>query len=153
MTWSPWLDVRVRAAAVVAVAAAALLLRTSLTALEPDEVVAAAPWTAPSLPASSPPTAPVDLDRLADLAPFGAPSPAPAQAVAAVTASPITLVGTIAGAEQPAAICRLGDLPPHILHAGDSLGGWRLLQVAPGRAVFIDAAARRHELRLNPAGN
>ena len=91
---------------------------------------------------------------MAELAPYGA---SRADAVAPISnaapAIPITLEGTIAGAEQPAAICRLGGTAARILHIGDTLGGWRLQQVAPGRAVFIDAASQRHELRLNSAGN
>jgi hypothetical protein len=65
----------------------------------------------------------------------------------------IVLVGTIIGVEQPAAACRLGDARARILHVGDTLGGWRLERVTPGRAVFIDAGGARHELRLSPLGN
>lgn len=92
---------------------------------------------------------------LLDRDPFGLYMEAPAVAESApyITTPAIRLVGTMLGVDQPAAICKLGDAPARILHLGDTLGGWRLQQVAPGRALFIDGNGARHELRLSPLGN
>lgn len=156
MTWSPWTDHRVRLAALFAVVSLGLAVRAAAFAVR-DVIVA------PSLPptvildsiASSPVADDVPLERLEALAPFSetrsaAPS-ATRQAVLPALA-PLVLVGTIAG-NEPSAVCRLGAGPARILHPGDTLGGWRLHQVMPGRAAFIDGAGVRHELRLSSLGN
>lgn len=155
MTWTPWRDWRVRAAACIAlafIAAAGYALGAALA----DHPVQAAPALEFSHDSMVPPAAPaVSRARLEALAPFdparssdGAPAPTDAG-----FAPSITLVGTVAGTEQPAAICRLNGADARILHLGDTIGGWRLQQVFPGRALFIDAAGTRHELRLSFVGN
>ena len=152
MTWTPWRDLRVRVAAGFAVLASAFAVYAAVGALAEPQVAPAPPLTFSvpaarrTLPARPP------LAQLAALAPFGV-----SESVATPTPNtsfvpPITLVGTLAGAESPAAICRIGTGTARILHLGDTLGGWRLQQVTPGRAVFVDGASARHELRLSPVG-
>lgn len=151
MIWAPWHDLRVRAAAGVTVLALALAVRAASTAFAEPRVAPAAPLiiTASAVARFAPPQTP--LAQLVALDPFGlaelAPDAAPSAAI-----PPIVLVGTFAGVGAPTAICRLGVSPARILHLGDTLGGWRLQQVSPGLAVFIDGAAVRHELRLSPVG-
>lgn len=155
MRWTPWQDWRVRAAACVAltgIAAAGYALGAALA----DHPVQAAPPLEFSRDSVAPPAAPaVPMARLEALAPFNAArSDAGAPAATDVGFTPsITLVGTVAGSVQPAAICRLNGADARILHVGDTLGGWRLQQVFPGRALFIDAAGARPELRLSFVGN
>lgn len=155
MMWTPWQDWRVRAAACVALAGIAAAGYALLAALA-DYPVQAAPPLEFSRDAVALPAAPaVSLARLEALAPF---SPArsdagPPAAMHVGFIPSITLIGTVAGSEQPAAICRLNGADARILHVGDTLGGWRLQHVVPGRALFIDAAGTRHELRLSFVGN
>jgi hypothetical protein len=156
MTWTPWSDLRVRAAAAFALVAVGLAARAGFVALGHDAVVPAAPMTSASPPiiaraAMAPRAA---LARLEALAPFGETQDGlPSAAPDIVTTLPIILVGTIAGADQPSAVCRLGPAAPRILHIGDTLGGWHLRQIAPGRVIFVDAAGHSHELRLTSPGN
>lgn len=154
MTWTPWHDRRVHAAAGVVLIGSALLLRSVIVALAEPAIEAALPLAFVTDTAAPPTVARAPIGQLAALAPFSASrTPAPANAPAiGEPPPPIALVGTLAGAADPAAICRLGAAPARILHVGESLGGWRLLQVAPGRVVFIDEAGVRHELRLSPVG-
>jgi len=98
-------------------------------------------------------------DRLIALAPFSALRTASASSAASSAnrvpdvASMLRLIGTVADGDQSFAVCRLGAARARMLHLGDTLGGWKLLQVAPGRAIFVDAARVRRELRLDPTGN
>lgn len=155
MMWTPWSDLRVRAAALFATAAIIVAIVSGAAALRTDDVTASPPLSAVPDAAQPPERRGSPAGALAELDPFGLSG---AGAMAAESAlilptPPIILVGTIIGADQPAAACRLGDAPARLLHVGDTLGGWRLQQVAPGRAVFIDADGARHELRLSPLGN
>lgn len=154
MKWTPWQDWRVCAAACVALAgitAAGYALGAALA----DHPVQAAASLEFSHDSVAPPTATtVSLARLEALAPFDpARSDAGAPAADVGFTPSLTLVGTVAGSEQPAAICRLNGADARILHIGDTIGGWRLQQVFPGRALFIGAAGARHELRLSFVGN
>ena len=155
MTWTTMMDWRVRGAAVFVLAASVLVVRATVVAFGETAAAAAPPLPALRLQPAVAPAAAVDIGRLADIAPFGASRVELAMTRADLAASfmPVSLVGTIAGADQPAAICRLGGAPARILHVGDTIGGLRLQLVAPARAVFIDGAAQRHELRLNSPGN
>lgn len=154
MIWTPWSDLRVRAAALCSTVAVVATVGAGIAALRSERV---------------PPAPPVDIVpgaaqavyrraagiSIAALDPFGLAYTAPPASETTPLAAPpsILLVGTIIGGDQPAAACRLGDAPARILHVGDTLGGWRLERVAPGRVVFIDAGGMRHELRLSPLGN
>jgi hypothetical protein len=148
----PWHDVRVRVAAGFALGAAALAVYAAAWALTEPRVAPSPPLpfgvpaTERTLPARPP------IAQLAALAPFGVSESTSAPATSAAFVPAITLVGTLAGADSPAAIFRLGTGMARILHPGDTLGGWRLQQVTPGRAVFVDGALARHELRLSPVG-
>jgi hypothetical protein len=156
MTWTPWSDVRVRAAAAFALVALGLAARAGFVALAHEGIVPAVPVTFVSTPiAARAVLAPrPSLARLEGLAPFGETQDGTPPAAPDITIGmPVTLIGTIAGSDQPAAVCRLGPGAPRILHVGDTLGGWRLRQVAPGRAVFIDATGHSHELRLTSPRN
>jgi len=156
MIWTPWSDARVRAAAGFGGLCAALTLAALVGASRDAADVASPPLQLPSATVPALTRSATSSDALAALAPFGPSRPASAssQSMAGDTAiPPITCVGTIAGSEQPAAICRLALASPRILHAGDTLGGWRLVSVAPGRVVFIDAASRRREFRLSSPGS
>lgn len=152
MMWSPWTDARVRLAALFALGAGLVALGGGLSALREDVLV-------PSAPRNSTPYAPsvvthaADPRRLAALDPFAESVASPETDAAAAVPPPIVLIGTIAGGSTPSAVCRLGIQTPRILHVGDTLGGWRLSHVTPGRAVFVDAAGASHELRLSPQGN
>lgn len=155
MRWTPWQDWRVRAAASVALAGITTAAYALGVALVDHPVHAAPPLVFARAAAARPATAAVSLTRLQALAPFSQTRSdvgASAATDAGVTPS-ITLVGTVVGNERPAAICRLQGADARILYVGDTLGGWRLQQVSPGRAQFIDAAGARHELRLSFAGN
>ena len=154
MIWSPWRETAVRGAAAVAAVAVIIAITSAAAAVRPARVAAASALALPSLPdtASAPRAQPA---RFAQLEPFSPrrglveePGVAPGEPAPA-----ITLIGTVLGGERAAAICRIGTAAPRILHAGDTLGGWRLVDVAPARAAFIDAAGVRHELRLSPPGN
>jgi hypothetical protein len=153
--WTPWGDLRVRAAALFAAVAVVAAIVSGAAAVRGSGVTPPPPVSsAPD--AGRQPVRRIDSARsLVALDPFGlsgAGEPATASAPVMPTPS-IVLVGTIIGVEQPAAACRLGDARARILHVGDTLGGWRLERVTPGRAVFIDAGGARHELRLSPLGN
>jgi len=154
MTWSPWRETAVRVAATLAAAAVIVAFASVAAAVRPARIAAASALTLPSLPdsVSAPRARPA---RFAHLEPFSPMRGTVEDADLSPTEPPpaITLIGTVLGGERPAAICRLGAAAPRILHAGDTLGGWRLVDVAPARAVFIDAAGVRHELRLSPPGN
>lgn len=155
MRWTPWQDWRVRAAAFVALTSIATAGYALGVALDDHPVRAAPPLVFSRVSAARPVTPAVSLARLEALAPFNQArfdAGASAATDAGVTPS-ITLVGTVVGSEQPAAICRLNGADARILFVGDTLGGWRLQQVFPGRALFIDAAGARHELRLSFVGN
>jgi hypothetical protein len=155
MTWTPWSEWRVRVAAGFTVVAVVAAIVSTVGVVRTDAVAPADPFTAAADGDAQLARRIAPAHSLTELDPFGtADAVATAMPSAAPTAPPdIVLVGTVLGADDPAAICRLGDARPRILHAGDTLGGWRLLQVTPGKAVFIDAAAVRHELRLSPLGN
>jgi hypothetical protein len=152
MTWTPWHELRVRVAAGFAIGATAIAIYAAAWALAEPRVEASpslsfsVPAATRTLPARPP------IAQLAALAPFGVLESAATPAASAALVPAITLVGTLAGADSPAAICRLGTGTARILHVGDTLGGWRLQQVTPGRAVFVDGALARHELRLSPVG-
>jgi hypothetical protein len=156
MTWTPWSDLRVRASAAFALVAIGLAARAGYFALSHDTIVPAPPmmYASPSIVARVALTPRTSLERIEALAPFGETQNGPsATAPDIATTVPIILIGTIAGADQPAAVCRLGLGDARILHVGDTLGGWRLRQVAPGRVVFVDAAGHSHELRLTSPRN
>lgn len=155
MNWTPWSDLRLRAAALFATVAIGAAIASGAAALREDVVAPAPPYGAAPAFAPQPAHVPAARASLEGLDPFGlADAASPVGDSAPPAAAPdIVLVGTIIGAEQPAAVCRLGDAPARILHVGDTLGGWRLAQVAPGQAVFIDAGGVRHKLRLSPLGN
>ncbi len=153
--WTPWSDRRVRVAALFATGAIVVAVVSAATAFRADDVMPAPPLGATPDTAQRPERRGTPVGAIVALDPFGL-SGAGATAIEPAPIVPvprIILVGTIIGVEQPAAACRLGDAPARILHVGDTLGGWRLTQVAPGRAVFIDAGGARHELRLSPLGN
>ena len=152
MTWTPWHDLRVRTAAVVAFLALAFAVRAATVALAEPQISPAPPLSIAIRGITRPAPTPAPLAQLVALAPFGISDAAPNAVTTVAAVPPITLVGTLAGAEAPAAICRLGASTARILHVGDTLGGWRLQQVNPGRAVFVDGAFVRHELRLSPVG-
>jgi hypothetical protein len=154
MTWSPWRDASVRVAAVFAAAASIIALTAVVAAFRPVHV-AAAPTLALSALADTASSPRPSSATFAFAEPFSPLRGAVGDDSAAPPELPpaIALIGTVIGGEQPAAICRLGAAAPRILHAGDTLGGWRLVEIAPARAVFIDAARVRHELRLSPPGN
>lgn len=157
MTWSPFGETRVRVALLFAVAGGALVVSEGSDALRYDAVVPAMP-ALPAVPGNAALAgSDVPLERLAALAPFSpdrrtTPEGEPADAAAAVPYA-IRLIGTVAGGDAPFAVCQLGAARTRMLHLGDTLGGWRLQQVAPGRATFIDAARTRHELRISSPGN
>jgi hypothetical protein len=157
MTWSPFGETRVRMALLFAVACSALLVREGNDALRYDAVVPAMP-ASPVMPRNAGlEGSDVPFDRLAALAPFSpdrrtTPEGEPADAAAAAPYA-IRLIGTVAGGDAPFAVCQLGAARTRMLHLGDTLGGWKLQQVAPGRATFIDAARARHELRISSPGN
>jgi len=152
--WSPWREPVVRLAAAFAAVAVIAALTSVAAVLRPVRVTAAPTLALPSLDESAPSLReqPAPWAHLAPFTPLrGTGGEGVTEPEAAMPT--ITLIGTVLGGEQPAAICRLGTAAPRILHAGDTLGGWRLVDVAPARAVFIDAARARHELRLSPPGN
>ena len=154
MTWTPWSDTRVRIAAVFATTAIAVIARTTVIVLRADVAAPATPLTltpGTAAPAAAPAS---PLGGLGALAPFdeSRTGPPAAAVVTVMPLVPLVLVGTIAGTVQPVAVCRQGTAPARILHVGDTLGGWRLLQVAQGSAVFSDAASLHHEIRLSPPG-
>lgn len=155
MMWTPWHDLRVRSAAIFAFVAVAVAVASGASALRDDAV-------APAAAASTAPVASLSAARRGATAaslvardPFGtADAGTPiARSAPDATEPLIVLVGTFIGVERPAAVCRLGAGAARIVYVGDSLGGWRLIQVAPARATFIDASGARHELRLSPLGN
>ena len=157
MTWSPFGERRVRVALLFVVAGSALFVREGSDALRPDAVVPAMPASPAALERPALAGGDVPLERLVALAPFSpdrrtTPEGEPADAAAAAPDA-IRLIGTVAGGDAPFAVCQLGASRTRMLHLGDTLGGWRLQQVAPGRATFIDAARARHELRISPPGN
>lgn len=157
MTWSPFGETPVRVALLFAVAGGALVVREGIEALRYDAVVPAMP-VSPALPGNAAlARSDVPLERLAALAPFSpdrrtTPEDEPPDAAAAAP-NTIRLIGTVAGGDAPFAVCQLGASRTRMLHLGDTLGGWKLQQVAPGRATFIDAARARHELRISSPGN
>ncbi len=155
MSWSPWHEWRVRGAALFAVAAAMLLLASAVMALRDHAESAAPPLAATAIDPMPVPTVASSLDRDAAARLFTpAQSSASAPAATADAAAPaVTLIGTIAGGDQPSAVCRLGAAGARLLHVGDTIGGWRLQRITPGRAVFIDGTARPHELRFTSPGN
>jgi hypothetical protein len=154
MTWTPWREVRVAAAAAFAAVAVVLLGAAVRSAFRNDPVDAGPPLEIRSSTESAARTPRFEPTRLSELNPFDASRAAPDEP--ASDPPPITpqvfLVGTVLGGVQPAAICRAGDELARILHLGDTISGWRLVEIAPARAVFIDAAGARHELRLLPPG-
>lgn len=155
MMWTPWSDLRVRAAALFATTAIVVAIASGVVALRTDDVTASPPLSAAPDTAQHPERRGFAAGALVALDPFGLSSAGATTTESALIppTPPMVLVGTIIGVDQPAAACRLGDAPARLLHVGDTLGGWRLQQVAPGRAVFIDAGGARHELRLSPLGN
>jgi hypothetical protein len=155
MMWTPWSELRVRAAALFATVAIMLAVVSAATAFRADDVMPTPPLGAAPDATQQPERRNVPVSALVALDPFGLSDPGAIATESApiVPPPPIILVGTIIGVEQPAAACRLGTAPVRILHVGDTLGGWRLAQVAPGRVVFIDAGGARQELRLSPLGN
>lgn len=153
MIWHPLMDVRVRLAAAFAssaflVAAGALRYAVRVPKVPPDPPVTWTTDTAAMVIRRDAPVALTALDPFGEIrtGAMNAPSNDSAPLV------PITLIGTIAGASQPTAVCRLGSQSPRLLHLGDTLGGWRLQQVAAGRVIFVDAAGAPHELRLSSLG-
>lgn len=155
MMWTPWHDLRVRSATIFAFVAVVVTVASGASAFRDDVVVPAPAAGAAPVASLSAAHRGAAGASLAALDPFGAADQdAPMAASAPDAAEPlIVLVGTFIGVEQPAAVCRLGAGAARILHVGDSLAGWRLIQVAPARATFIDANGARHELRLSPLGN
>lgn len=156
MRWLPWSDARVRGAASVAALCATLLGTATVQALRDPPIPQTPPLQLSGAVVAEPSRTTAPFDRLAALAPFSPNRAMPMLQPSAIddnVSAPLTCLGMIAGSDQASAICRLAGGTPRILHAGDTLGGWRLTQVAPGRAVFIDAASRRRELRLSPSGH
>ena len=157
MTWSPFGEWSVRAALLFALAASALVVREGNNALRYDAVVAAMPMSAMAPQRTGPAGREVPRERLVMLAPFSPERRATTEVATPAATSTVTdvirLIGTVAGGDAPFAVCRLGAARTRMLHLGDTLGGWRLQQVAPGRATFIDAARARHELRISSPGN
>jgi hypothetical protein len=152
--WRAW---RVRAAALFAGGAlvlAAATLQWAVRAVElPPSATLASPIASRDASRDAVPPSLVAPSHVVALDPF-----AEQRGIAPVreevpAAPPLALLGTIAGAEPPSAVCQLGRAAPRILHPGDTLGGWRLQQVWPGRALFIDADGARRELRLSPLGH
>ncbi len=160
MRWTPLRDGRVQFALVVALSGAALLVHDAWQALSRPDVP---PALGLPLRADQPAARAADrtpIDRLAALAPFsparreGTPAGAPLNGTAiADVPGVLRLLGTVTNGAESFAVCQLGAARPRMLHPGDTLGGWQLQQVAPGRATFVDAARTRHELRLTPTGN
>ena len=153
MTWSPWREPRVRAAAVFVAVAVLIATQAMITAMR-DDVVLPAPslrWTTDSMAVRAPRAAAVSF---ASLDPFGEDRATPVDASRSNSpaALPVTLVGTVAGVPHPTAVCSLGAQSPRILHVGDTLGGWRLQQVMAGRVIFVDANGAPRELRLSSLG-
>lgn len=153
MIWSPWIDGRVRLAAAAATLTVALAFNEARLALRHEFVMPAASAVAP-VRAGTVTTRwhePLSLSELFGVASARRATPAmiaPPPALAA-----LRLIGTVAGTDSPSAICVVGSEAPRLLQLGDTIGGWRLQHVAPAMAVFIDAAGRRHELRLSSSGN
>jgi hypothetical protein len=151
---------RVQGALLVAAVGVSLLLRDAWRALERDAVPPAISGLALRAPSGARRSDVVPMQRLVALAPF---SVARREGVPSGVQPPITamadapgvlrLIGTVADGDGSFAVCQLGAARPKMLHPGDTLGGWQLQHVAPGRATFVDAARTRHELRLTPTGN
>jgi hypothetical protein len=155
VTWSPWNELRVRAAALFAAVSIIAAGAAAAAVFRADDVTPAPPLRIAPDAAAPRERRETPVGALVALDPFGllGADVTATESAPVAPAPPIILVGTIIGIEQPAAACRLGDARARMLHVGDTLGGWRLVQVAPGRVVFIDAGGSRHELRLSPLGN
>lgn len=153
MTWTPWTESRVRLAALFVAVAVVIAARSAVVAVREDIVAPSAPLRVVAEPERTA-SAPAASGAFEQLDPFGTSRMSPSEASPAMVAppAPITLVGTVLGTQPLTAVCRMGSLPPRLLHVGDTLGGWRLQQITAGRVVFTDASGASHELRLSSVG-
>lgn len=159
MRWSPLRETRVQAAALLAVLGALVWASELWRAVAPVETAAAPSAVFAALEPSRRAGNATDVARLIALAPFAtdrtpdSPDHGARETAMADAPGALRLVGTVANGDASFAVCRLGAARPRIVHVRDTVGGWTLEQVVPGKATFIDAARVRHELRLNNAGN
>ncbi|MDQ8153404.1 MAG: hypothetical protein P3B98_01975 [Gemmatimonadota bacterium] len=153
MTWTIWHSRRVRLATLFVAGALTLAGAVLVWALRPVVIPPSDAATPAMAPAGELPLAPVAPAHLEALDPFAEQRQSEAAPDVVPPTAPFALLGTIAGTTPPTAVCQLGNATPRILHPGDTLGGWRLQQVWPGRALFIDGGGAQRELRLSPLGH
>ena len=161
MRWHPLAEFNVRMASLAVLVSATITVASAwqFARVPPVPATAETPATTPAVEEANGSSAPPEqLVALAPFSPDRKDAPAevtgpPTPATAGIVPGGIRLLGTVVGDGAPFAVCRLGSAPARLLHPGDTLGGWRLQAIAPGRVTFIDDDDALHEVRLSSAGN